>query len=90
MEIKIDYNGEYPVLCMGHLKVTIDGTEYEFPEYCLTSGGAAYFDEKWDEHLEQGEWSVSRWPEDFPEEFKQQVEDKINDVVSHGCCGGCF
>ena len=36
--IKIDYDGEYPNLCSGHLTVYIDDVKYNFPDYCLSSG----------------------------------------------------
>jgi hypothetical protein len=42
-QISIEYTGKYPCLCMGKLKVTIDGIVYNFPDYCLTSGGSTYF-----------------------------------------------
>ena len=37
--IKIDYDGEYPNLCRGNLKVTIDDVEYDFGTGRLMSGG---------------------------------------------------
>ena len=41
MEIK--YNGTYPNLCSGNLLVIINGKEWEFPNYCLRSGGSVGF-----------------------------------------------
>jgi hypothetical protein len=37
-KIKIEYNGEYPCLCSGILKVWIGDKMYEFDQYALFSG----------------------------------------------------
>lgn len=87
-EIEIKYDGEYPNLCMGHLIVIVDGIEYDFGEYCLSSGGSVTFDEEWNETVTKGEWSVD-FPENFPCDLKEEVLDKINEEIPHGCCGGC-
>ena len=89
MEIKIKYDGAYPNLCSGNLVVTIDGKEWQLPPYCLSSGGGVWFTEDWDENVDEGEWSISSWPEGFPEKLKTAVEDAVNSQVEHGCCGGC-
>ena len=89
MDIKIDYDGNYPNLCSGDLIVTIDGKEWKFPKYCMVSGGSVWFDNDWGEHVTRGPWSIDKWPEDFPYEFKNKVIDAINDEIHHGCCGGC-
>lgn len=88
-EIKIKYDGKYPCLCKGHLLVTVDGTEYDFGDYCLSSGGFASFDEDWNEMVGVGDWSVE-FPKDFPEELKDKVLNCINEEIPHGCCGGCI
>ena len=90
MEIKIKYDGAYPNLCGGNLVVTIDDKEYQFPNYCLSSGGAVWFDDNWSAHVDSGEWSISEWPKGFPEDLKWAVEDAVNAQVEHGCCGGCI
>lgn len=87
--IKIKYDGEYPCLCMGHLFVTVDETEYDFGKYCLSSGGSCSFDEDWNAEVTEGEWSVD-FPENFPDDLKKDVLDEINEVIPHGCCGGCL
>ena len=89
MDIKIEYDGAYPNLCSGALIVTIGGKRWEFPPYCLSSGGSVWFDENWLEHVSSGAWSVSDWPDGFPEELKKAVEDAVNDEIPNGCCGGC-
>ena len=88
-EIKISYDGSYPNLCSGSLIVFIDDKEWQFPLYCLTSGGSVTFDDDWEEYVDSGEWSISVWPQDFPEKFKKDVLIKINRKIPHGCCGGC-
>lgn len=90
MKIKIDYDGKYPTLCMGNLKVTVGGKEYIFPNCCLSSGGSVTFDEDWNEDVSIGEWSVNYWPENMPDDIKQDVLDKINQEIPYGCCGGCI
>lgn len=87
--IKIEYNGEYPCLCHGHLVVTIDGVVWDFGDFSLSSGGCVWFDDDWGEHVEEGDWDIIEWPEGFPEELKEEVLNAINLEIPHGCCGGC-
>lgn len=86
-KIKIKYDGKYPNLCTGDLEVWINGTYYDFGDFCLHSGGNVSFHDGI-EKVEQGEWDVD-FPDNFPEEFKDEVLDKINEQIPHGCCGGC-
>ncbi len=90
MDIKIEYDGAYPCLCMGHLKVTIDGTLWDFGEFCLTSGGSVWFDADWMDHVAYGSWTISKWPENFPRELKDVVLEAVNNEIPQGCCGGCI
>jgi hypothetical protein len=88
--MRLAYNGSYPNLCSGSLIVwTDDGKEWQFPSYCLKSGGRVWFDKEWNDHTEHGLWSVKEWPDDFPDSLKSEVLDLINKDISHGCCGGC-
>jgi hypothetical protein len=91
-QVKIDYDGKYPCLCMGHLIVTIDDVVYDFGNYVLSSGGGICRDEEWNMWTEDGDWDIpdEDWPIDFPEEYKKIVLDKINEEIPHGCCGGCI
>ena len=89
MNIQIQYDGAYPNLCSGRLVVIIDGKYWDFEDHSLRSGGNVWFDDDWTEHVEDGPWSVSNWPEDFPEHLKEAVEEEINSQISQGCCGGC-
>ena len=88
-EIKIEYDGAYPNLCSGKLIATIDGKRWEFPDYCMSPGGSVWFDDDWCEHVEQGPWSISDWPQGFPEELKGELVDAVNENVTWGNCGGC-
>jgi len=89
MSIEIEYDGAFPNLCAGQLVVIIDGKRWEFPSYCMESGGGVWFDDGWSEHVDSGPWSISRWPKGFPEDQMQAVTNAINESVPHGCCGGC-
>lgn len=46
MNIKIEYDGKYPNLCRGNLKITIDGVLWDFGYYALRSGGEVLRDEE--------------------------------------------
>ena len=92
MNIKIEYDGDYPCLCAGHLKVWIDDKLWDFGKYVLLSRGSVTHDEDWNFEVEEGEWSIPdyKWPKDFPEHLKEKVIEKINEEIPHGCCGGCI
>lgn len=91
-KIKIVYDGKYPCLCMGHLKVYINDKEWDFGTSSLSSGGCIVHDSDWNMWAEHGEWSIydECWPNGFPEEYKKLVLNKINEKIPHGCCGGCI
>jgi len=59
MNIKIKYDGKYPNLCSGDLIVILDNNEWEFPSYCLSSGGSVWFNNDWSALVEEGKWSVN-------------------------------
>lgn len=52
----VSYDGEYPNLCFGRLKLKADGKEYVTSPGVLCPGGGAecYCDENWDEVVERG------------------------------------
>lgn len=89
MKIVIEYDGAYPNLCTGQLFATVDGTRYEFPRNCLSSGGSVYADTEWNWTIDSGDWSVTEWPKNMPDSIKQAVEDAVNADIPRGCCGGC-
>lgn len=85
----ISYNGVYPNLCSGRLVMRLDGKQIVFPSFCLSSGGSVSFDEKWDEEVTQGEWTIKEFPKGFPEELEYLAEKLVNENIEQGCCGGC-
>lgn len=89
MSIKIDYTGSWPNLCSGRLIVTTEDAVWEFPDYCMSSGGSVSFDADWDAQVTEGDWYISDWPDNFPEALKCSVEAEVNLQIPHGCCGGC-
>ena len=90
-KIRIEYDGDYPCLCMGHLKVYIDDTLWDFGIYSLSSGGAVIGGPPdWDFEVTKDSWSINDWPEGFPEHMKDAVLDAVNSEIPWGCCGGCI
>ena len=86
-EVKfISYDGTYPNLCSGELILEINGKLERF-NHALCSGGMVWFDDEWNEHIEQGEWYVSL-PKEF-EHLENIVTELVNENVECGCCGGC-
>jgi hypothetical protein len=86
----IDYDGEYPCLCFGTLKIKVDGKEYNL-EHVMISGGAVYATEDYsDMWAEQDDWklNLSSYPELEP--YKEEITKLVNDNVEKGCCGGCI
>jgi hypothetical protein len=86
MKIEIKYNGKYPNLCSGTLEAIIDGKSWYLG---IESGGCVSFDENWSESVDEGDWSVSKWPDGFPENLEDEVLREINENIPLGCCGGC-
>jgi hypothetical protein len=91
-EIRIEYDGKWPCLCMGHLKVYIGETLYDFGKYVLISGGYIERDDDWNMWAEEGSWSINEdnIPENFPKDRIKELIDEINCTIPHGCCGGCI
>ena len=87
-DMTIEYDGRYPNLCSGTLKVTIGPRTWEM-NHVLSSGGSVSFDSEWNENVSSGEWSLSDLPDDFPENLVDELTELVNSEISHGCCGGC-
>lgn len=85
----VSYSGEWPALCCGTLILKVNGVEHEFNGR-LGSGGSAWFDGNWYEHVEEGPWDVFFYDDFFSEEKKQHIRDLVNDNVEWSCCGGCL
>lgn len=84
----VSYDGEYPCLCMGKLVLNIDGSDVQFPSYCLSSGGSCGFDDDWNDWISKGDWSVNV-PEEY-KDLKDEITKVVNDNIPNGCCGGCL
>jgi len=84
------YNGKHPNLCRGKLVFTLNGKDIVFPDNCLQSGGSTWIDEDNDEHVDSGEWKISKYPKDFPIKLRAEAEELVNENIEHGCCGGCL
>lgn len=83
----ISYNGEYPNLCAGTLVLEIKGNRVEL-ENVLSSGGACFIDNDYNELIEKGAWSVNV-PEEY-QQYTEEITDLVNENVPLGCCGGCL
>jgi hypothetical protein len=92
MDIRIEYDGEWPTLCFGHLIVWIDDVKWDFGSHSLSSGGSVLRDDDWNMWAEEGPWEIWDWPEGFPDDdlLKEVVLEEINSEIPHGCCGGCI
>ena len=76
---------------MGHLKVYIDDTLWDFGKYCLFSAGAVMGGSpEWGFVVIAGQWAINDWPEGFPEHMKDVVLSAVNAEIPWGCCGGCI
>ena len=96
----VDYTGEFPCLCSGEVTLKIDGQVVEFCRYKsdsretgkpylrLTSGGRCYFDDEWNDHVEDGPWSIDLDPRYT--ELEDEILEVINSNIPWGCCGGCL
>ena len=83
------YDGEYPSLCCGTLRIKINGKEYEISRG-IESGGGFEDDENGEICCVEGDWHIRK--EFLPEEIQPYAEEiaaLINENVEKGCCGGC-
>lgn len=86
----ISYDGEYPNLCSGTLRVMVDDDIYIFPRRALGSGGTCGAGNNWE--ATHGPWYITQWPNDpifQDEKVRKAVTDVVNTSVRQGCCGGC-
>lgn len=92
----ISYDGEWPNLCRGTLKISVDDKQYQGD--CLISGGSVNLDPvnlKFE--VSHGPWDIA-WDRLLDENGEQIDNDKIkhgilflvNENVKSGCCGGCL
>lgn len=84
--IKVEYNGSYPTTCFGTLKILEDDKIIYEKSNCCTSTGCVWFDDNWNEHVEDGEliWDDAS---KFNQEIQKAVKEKLTEFQV--CCGGC-
>ena len=85
----VSYDGKFPNLCRGELKLLVDKKEYVLNNI-LCSGGSVWFDDDWCEHVTEGFWTIdlSELPKEL-EQYIDEIEDVVYMNVECGCCGGC-
>ena len=75
--------------CGSDVTIKVNGKEITL-ERPLISGGSVWFGEDWDEHVEDGPWTIrsDALPNEL-KEYKEEIEEVINNSIPCGCCGGC-
>lgn len=86
----LGYDGAYPCLCFGTLKIKVNGKLYCLQNALISGGSVTWDDNNQDFDVETDDWEVSL--EQFPElePYKEQITDLVNSNVRQGCCGGCI
>lgn len=82
----VAYDGEYPCLCFGILKIEVDGKLCELEDALVSNGVCGVADD--DAYCTTAPWSV-----DLPEQLKpyeKEITALVNENVAWGCCGGCI
>ena len=101
MSVKfVKYNGKKPWLCMGQLKVEIDGKSVTFGSQTRTnsqygpfwrSGGCNVYDSHNDKMVSMtGAWEFDK--DRIPNQYLEYADELIQlfkENVQVGCCGGC-
>lgn len=87
--VSVTHNYPYSA-CAERVTVSIDGNFVTLPEFSLNSGGSVWFDDDYNEHIEDGPWTIDddALPDNLAH-LKSEVERVINEHVAPGCCGGC-
>ena len=90
----ISYDGKYPNLCKGKLTLKVENDIVDFIDI-LETNGRSYFDNKWEPHIEKGQWylcsdDIELNSFNFSYEEINLIEKLINENVELGCCGGCL
>lgn len=85
----VSYDGRYPCLCMGTLKIKVNGKLYSF-DHAMISGGYICKDNDWSMWATQGDWEVDLFEHPELEPYKEEITRVVNENVENGCCGGCI
>lgn len=83
----ISYDGRYPNLCSGTLKLEVNGQKYELDNILYSRG----FIKPGFYEVIAGEWDVFRnkLPKEL-EPFVKEITEIVNKNVPYGYCGGCI
>ena len=86
--IRVEYDGSYPTMCMGVLKIYVSDKKVYEKQFVCHSSGSVWFDKDWCEHVESG---TLTWDSEEAKEFSQEIVSAVNDKLSNYsvCCGGC-
>lgn len=83
----ISYDGEYPCLCYGILKIEVDGKIWELENALVSNGSCGVTDD-------DGAYCITApWSADLPEQlqpYEKEITALVNENVAWGCCGGCI
>lgn len=86
----LGYDGAYPCLCCGTLKIKVNDKLYCLQNALISGGWVMCVDDDYNFDVGTGDWEVDL--EQFPElePYKEQITELVNDNVEQGCCGGCI
>ena len=85
----VSYDGKYPCLCMGTLKIKVNRKLYSF-NHAMISGGYICKDDDCNMWATQGDWEVDLSEHSELEPYKEEIARIVNENVEYGCCGGCI
>lgn len=88
--IRVEYNGEYPCMCMGTLTIYKNNEIIYSDKYCCKSTGSVGFSDDYSEsYINNGELL---WREEYSSDFSEEVQKAVKDKLSEFqvCCGGCL
>jgi hypothetical protein len=88
MNIRVEYDGAWPSVCVGRLQIFVNDEEVYNESYRCFSTGSVWFDENWDEHVECGELL---WEKEDASQFSEVIQEAVRQKLAefHVCCGGC-
>lgn len=85
----ISYDGKYPNLCSGTLKLKVNNKLYAL-SHVLVSGGCVNFSSYDEDEVSKGPWTIDLSQYKELEPYKEEIAELVNENVSQGCCGGCL
>lgn len=89
MVVFVCYDGCYPNLCRGTLKLQIDGKLVEFRDILYSNGSVGFFGIYEEEYVTKGRWDILKNIGEY-EKYKNEIVELVNENVELGCCGGCL